>query len=252
MTPITQQIVEASNQIEFKQLPGNQWNEFSNLLEQSTKRLIGLRIGTMNLLQNIEFAKQYEIEIPFNISQFLDDGNVVASNINKLQTAVAYTQTMEAGTKQSALSGDFDIIAIEGQLPPAAIQAATVRITDSAGDGNLGVAPLLIIGTVAVVALVVGAITTVSVLNYQTEELDAALKQGQQSIEKSILAKPELIAPYTEFKAQTKQEENLALIDRIFGSGSGQSILSGVGGVLAALGIGYVVFKYMGKSRAKK
>jgi len=251
MTPLTQEIIQGAQSVELKQLPAAQWNEFSRILEETTARLIGIRIKSANLIQNVAFAGQYEIVPSIDMQAIINDGTVVASNINKLQTAVAYTQTMEAGTKKSSTPGDFDIIAIEGQLSQTAINAASVRLTAEEKAAVLGVAPLLIYGTVAVVALVVGAIATVSVLDHQTKELDAAITQGQQNLEKKILAKPELIEPYTAFKAATKQKDNLALIDRVFGSGSGQSILSGIGGVLAALGIGYVVFKAM-ESRGKR
>jgi len=251
MTPLTQQIVDGAQSMQLKQLPGAQWNEFTRILEQATARLIAVRIKSANLIQNVAFAGQYEIQPSINMDAVINDGTILASNINKLQTAVAYTQTMEAGTKESGTPGDFDIIVIEGQLSQAAIDAATVRLTSQQTDPSLGVAPLLIYGAVAVVALVVGAITTVSVLNYQTEELDAAITKGQQDLENKILAKPELIEPYMNFKRATKQGDNLALVDRIFGSGSGQSILAGIGGVLAALAIGYVVFKAMDTKRKK-
>lgn len=167
-----------------------------------------------------------------------------------INTAYSYTQSLIAGVRNSDMyPGDFDIVAPEGALNSQQIQQATVDLDAlNKPPFNLGIAPIVIVAGVAVVALVVGAIATVSIMSAKEKELETEVDKMQIELEKEITSMPELIQDWTEYKRVT-QGKTRGLIDNLLGPGAGSSILSGAGGIAALLVVGYFAMKWFEKSK---
>lgn len=212
-----------------------QYNQFLDAVDHLNSQMAVINLRLNLLRAKMSFAALHHVQ-PAESQNYLADIDrsyiTLKNQTDKLSMAVMLLRTYRAGLSIRS-DGDFDIVAEKDVLSEHVKDAAT-----------LNGLPWIIAGSVAVVALVVGAIATVKALNYQGKKIDAAARNAEREIEKKILAKPELIEPYAQYRETIKENKTHGLIDKIFGKGAGRDILSGVGGVLLVLGIGWAVWRW--------
>ena len=173
------------------------WREFEAGLEALSSKVTGLKIAYTLFASEKAAAERGGMQFPAmdtrDIFKQLSKLSDLALGLNY---AYLYTQTLQAGIKSSKKRpGDIDIILTEAaaqELGPAQVERATVKLKKISSE--LGIAPVVIVAGVAVVALVVGAVITVSALRSRADKLQAEIEKGRQAIERSALKNPEALA----------------------------------------------------------
>lgn len=236
------------------QVSSQLWGRFEIELEALNRRLVGLKALLTVIDDTVGFALQNNIPVSIGqpiIQRWIDRIMPLASQAERLNTAVMYTQIYGAGV-QPAYDGDFDIVIPPG-LPEAQLNAATVSLESLKPrlDGpQLGIAPLLIYGGIAVVALVTGAVSTVALMNMLSKDIEGEMQLAQIDLEKQIAANPEILPEWTEYK-KTVQKESRSIVDDFLGPGSGKAILGGAATLGALLIGGYFLMKAFDRKGAR-
>jgi len=232
----------------------NQWNRFKGDLESLNYSIARLKLKFELLDSTTEFTHSHGL--PFlttamqNIFSAIEALDLQARALN---AAYAYTQSLTAGAQPSRkYPNDFDIVVQEGVLTSDQIKDATVDLDAlNKPPFNLGIAPFVIYAGVSVVALVVGAIATVSIMGAKEKEIEAEVDKLQIELEKKIAENPETLPAWTEFK-QSQQKDTRGLIDKLLGPGSGKAIIGGAGGIVVLLVVGYLVMEMFKKKGGSK
>ena len=225
------------------------WREFEATLEKVSSMTSGLKIGYTLLSQELALLEKKGLQFPaINTRKLYKQIAKLSDQVLKLNYAYMYTQNLTAGIQPSKqFPGDIDIVlneAAAAELGPDQVERAKLTLNKIPEQENLGIHPLIIAG-VAVVALVVGAVVTVSALNNRAEKYKAEIEKGRQQLEKAALANPGVLPDYTALRATEQHKQAAAWMDRLLGPGAGKALTGGILGIGFVLVGVFVLFKMM-------
>lgn len=227
------------------------WREFESTLEKVSSQVSGLKIAYTLLAEEKAAAEKGGVQFPrIDTRKIFKKIAALSKKVTALNFAYMYTQTLTAGVQASQqFPGDLDIVIRKDTadtLGKSRVKDATVNLSEKAIQENLEGIPLVVAG-VAVVALVVGAIVTVSVLENRAEKYKMQIEKGRQQIEKAALRNPKALAAFTKLRATENHKQGQAWIDKLLGPGTGKALTGGVLGIGLLLVGGFLLFKYMEK-----
>jgi hypothetical protein len=231
-----------------QRLDAGQWNTFKDDLEEFNNSMARVKLKFHLLDTTVEFAGRSGISFDSKLmGDWYNAINLLDTQARAINVAYSYIQSMNAGSRPSADPADFDIVAKQGFLSTEQVSEATVNLNAlNQAPFNLGIAPFVVAGGVAVVALVVGAIATVTIMSSKEKQIEAWIDNGQLELEKLLIANPAILTKWTEYKEST-QATTRGAIDDLFGSGTSKSILAGAGGLVLLLVGGYFLMKFLDK-----
>jgi hypothetical protein len=219
---------------------GQQWSEFTENLMFLNRSIRRSKLKFDLLDDSNKFARAWNLPGVHSETMMVlfDDLDSLDNQVTALNKAFALMEEGKAGPIQSIRTAGFDIVAIDGKATAAEIHAAIVHIE------KLGAAPFIIAAGIAVTALVVGAVITVTVMLTKQKEIEAAIDHAQIGLEHQLMQTPEILKQWTEYK-KTTQAHSRSMIDNLLGEGAGARILAGAGGIAIILIGGYFLMKYM-------
>ena len=231
-----------------ERLDSGQWNTFKDDLEGFNHSMARVKLKFHLLDTTVDFAGRHGISFDSKLmGEWYKAITVLDTQARAINIAYSYIQSMNAGSRPSTDPADFDIVAKQGYLTSEQVDQATVNLNAlNQGPFNLGIAPFVVAGGVAVVALVVGAIATVTIMSSKEKQIEAWIDNSELELEKLLIANPAILPLWTEYKEST-QATTRGAIDDLFGTGTGKSILAGAGGLVLLLVGGYFVMKMLDK-----
>jgi len=236
-----------------ERLEQSTWNEFVDQLENLNNGITRTKVR-YDLLDNSErwFSDSVghlgPTPVMFMSSKFREI-NVLDNESLKMNQLYELVNAGQVGVVDSAsYPGDFDIVAIQGSMTAEQIKALTVNLDALYEPPALGVAPVLVAAGLAVTALVVGGIITVTALITKQEEIEAEIESKQIELEHQILQNPSILPAWTEYK-EAQQSQSRGLIDDLLGTGATGKLMGGAAGVVVIVVAGYFLMKYMEKRK---
>jgi len=226
-----------------------QWSKFVSELETFNYSMARLKLKFEILDSTAEFAQANGLPfLAMDLGDMFAKIHALDMQAKAINAAYAYTQSLAAGARPSAsYPGDFDIVVKEGNLTPEQISAASVNLDAlNKPPFTLGVAPFVIWAGVAVVALVVGAIATVSIMSAKETELETEIDRMQLELENKIADRPELLQPWTDYK-MSQQGQARGIIDDLLGTGASKRILGGAGGIAVLIVGAWIAMQFFKK-----
>jgi len=227
------------------------WRRFEADLEALSAQVTGLKIAYTLFASEKAAAERGGMQFPaIDTRDIFKRLSKLSDQALGLNYAYLYTQTLQAGIKRSKkFKEDIDIILTEAaaqEIGPKQVERATVKLKKISSEtaGPLGVAPVVIVAGVAVVALVVGAVITVAALRSRADKLQAEIKKGRQAIERAALGNPAALAEYRKLRQTENHAQGEAWIDKLLGPGAGKAITGGILGLGLALVAAWILFKY--------
>lgn len=234
-------------------LDQTQWDDYLARLEYLNKGLIRTKIK-WQILEDSDLwysdATGQLGPIPTTfISNVFYQIETLNTEIAKLNIIYELVNSGKIGVLNSYESpGDFDFVAAQGALTDQEIIDLKVNLEALYSQKPLGVAPILIAAGVIITALVVGAVISVTAMITKQEEIEAEIEAKQIDLEHKILANPDIIDDWTDYK-QASQGEARGVIDEFLGTGATKKLFAGAAGVVFMVVAGYFVLKYMEKKR---
>lgn len=235
-------------------LPEDVWNFFVENLEAHNKYLFRLKMK-WDLLDNTDqfyYDVVQEIGAGSVINDLFQEIETLSFWTDKLNNAYSAAKNGTAGVRITKLADgndDFNIVSITGKMSESDIQASSIPKdqTFEATLQGLGIAPAIIAAGIGLV-LVSGTLITLFALKKRETEIEAEVDKQQMKLEEKLLANPSVIDQWTQYK-QSVQGNQRGLIESIFGSGTGKTLLSGAAGIAIFAVGGYILMKALEKRK---
>lgn len=229
------------------------WRRFVENLQQLNLDWEILRMRFLILKDTVKFCRENTIEkdcphwwgSPQYIEYTGNAINKIGQQMFALNNAYNFTQTRQA-LLDDTVKGDIDIVGLKQELTLEETKLATFDKSKLPGDPmgprpELGflpfIPPLLIKGTIAIVALVTACIAAVKSCDTVTKKYDKEIIVAQIKQEKEFAKDPQLFDKWTQYKKEV-QKAPRGLLDKYLGAGAGDIAKGGIGlAVLLVVGL---------------